>query len=476
MDPHPEYVNDLREHVQHTLNHSLGLDSDLWGPSSLPYTVLPPATIWSPEEKHQFFHALSRHSRLRPDLIAQDIGGGKSVVEVCVYLDALERAVKSLPEDSQPLPFQAAIEVPARIVRFEDKQSRLLRKLETSENLSVDSDEEEGSRSSSTSEDEGSTVEGPSPRKKRRIEREEKSRSATTSTGLSEPSTRRQKREIATEALGEAAKDADEDVLNKRNALRLARFYFHNVRSHKGKPQRLGFTEESVTKDILIQLKEALELWLQGFIRSLILLLESDRTLLEDDTRSVMARDIKSLLAARRQPRNKKQFFSDLSRRLDLQGQLDHEATPDPDEISEDDPGSSAFSSDHEGDDTLPPNSAHVWHPAIIKSLERPPQRWSPSKTETTDEEDDHDQTSGSDTEDLLGDVDEQLLQSAAHNQREVYDLQRRYFGTSPEATPGESGTTRTNSARYSAEQTAILEEAFAVTPFPDRLEPIAER
>ncbi|KAG8891194.1 hypothetical protein FRC00_014121, partial [Tulasnella sp. 408] len=361
---------------------------------------------------------------------------------------------------------------------FEDKQSRLLRKLETSENLFVDSDEEEGSRSSSTSGDEDSTVEGRAPRKKRRIERKEKSRSATTSTGLSEPSTRHQKREVTAEALGEAAKDADEDVLNKRNALRLARFYFHNVRSHKGKPQRLGFTEETITEEILTELKEALELWLQSFIRSLVLLLESDRTLLEDDTRSVMARDVKSLLAARRQPRNKKQFFSDLPRRLDLQGQLDQEVTPDPDEISEDDPGSSAFSSDHEGDDndTLPPNSAHVWHPAIIKSLERPPRRWSPGRTETTDEEDEHDQTSGSETEDLLRDVDEQLLQSAAHNQREVYDLQRRYFGTSPEATPGESGTTRTNSARYSAEQTAILEEAFAVTPFPDRLEPIAER
>lgn len=187
MHPHPEYVNDLREHVQHTRYHSLGLDSDLWGPSSLPYTVLPPATVWSPEEKHQFFHALSRHSRLRPDLIAQEIGGSKSVVEVCVYLDALDRAVKSLPVDSQPLPFQAALDVPARIVRFEDKQARLLRKLETRENPLLNSDEEEDSRPSSTSEDsEDSAVEGPSPRKKRRIERKERFRSTTTSTGLSE--------------------------------------------------------------------------------------------------------------------------------------------------------------------------------------------------------------------------------------------------------------------------------------------------
>ncbi|KAG9050185.1 hypothetical protein FS837_007083 [Tulasnella sp. UAMH 9824] len=338
------------------------------------------------------------------------------------------------------------------------------------------SEEEEGSRSSSKSEDEDSAIEGPSPRKKRRIERKERFRSATTSTGLSERPTWHRKRETAAEALGKAAKDADGDLLNKQNALRLARFYFRNVRSHKGKPQRLGFTEESITDDILIELKETLELWLEGFIRSLVLLLESDRTLLEDDTRSVMARDIKSLLAARRQPRNKKQFFSDLPRRLDLPDQLDHEVTPEPDEISEGDPGSSTFSSDHEGDDALLPNSAHIWHPAVIKSLERPPRRLSPSRTETTDEEDDHDQTSGSETEDLLGDVDEQLLQSAALNQREVYDLQRRYFGTSPEATPGELGNTRTNSARYSAEQRAILEEAFAVTAFPDRLEPIAER
>ncbi|KIO26774.1 hypothetical protein M407DRAFT_23969 [Tulasnella calospora MUT 4182] len=478
MDPHPEYVNDLREHVQHTRDHSLGLDCDLWGPSSLPHTVLPPATIWSPEEKHQFFRALSRHSRLRPDLIAQDIGGSKSVTEVCVYLDALERAAKSLPEGSEPLHFQIAIEVPATIVRFEDKQSRILKKLETNENLLVDSNDEEDSNSSSTSEDEDSAIDGPSPRKKRRIERKERSRSASTSAGLSERKRRpgHEKRGTSAGALGEAVDDSGDDVLNRLNVVRLARFYFHNVRTPKGKLQRLGFTEKSISEDIFSELKKALAIWLQGFIRTLVLLLESDLALLQEDTRIVMARDIKSLLAASRQPRNKKQFFSDLPRRLDLPGHMEHAGTPEEDETSEDDDrSSSAISSDHEGDNSLLPNSAHIWHSAIIKSVERPPRRLSPSEMETTDE-DDRDQTSGSESEELLGDVDEQLIQSAALNQREVYDLKRRYFGTSPEAPLSELGTTRTNSARYSAQQIAVLEEVFATTAFPDAPELIAER
>lgn len=165
------------------MDHSIGLDPSLWGPSSLPYTVLPPSTIWSPEEKHRFFHALSRHSRLRPDLIAQEIGGSKSIVEVCVYLDALDQAVA---EDSRPsLKFPLAVDVPVKIIRFEENQSRILRKLEIKEARSPDSDEEEEGNSAPTSdEDEDPAVEGPLPRKRRRIERKGGSKFAPTATNL----------------------------------------------------------------------------------------------------------------------------------------------------------------------------------------------------------------------------------------------------------------------------------------------------
>ncbi|KAG8892734.1 hypothetical protein FRC01_013981, partial [Tulasnella sp. 417] len=109
-----------------------------------------------------------------------------------------------------------------------------------------------------------------------------------------------------------------------------------------------------------------------------------------------------------------------------------------------------------------------------IESIERLSGCLSPSEIEATDEEVDHNQTSGSETEGPLDDVNEQLLQSAALIGREVYSLQRRYFGTSPESAPNELETTKPNSARYSAEQTAILEEAFAATPFPNTHNPIA--
>ncbi|KAG8952104.1 dihydrolipoamide dehydrogenase precursor [Tulasnella sp. 424] len=127
MDPlNPGYLDDLRNHCEHVHNHTNGLDDALWGPEDLPFSVLPPSTVWSPDEKHTLFRALSRHSRLRPDLIAESIGT-KSTVEVCVYLETLENR---RGEDIGIRGFPSALEVTDAIVNFEMDQAKTLATLE----------------------------------------------------------------------------------------------------------------------------------------------------------------------------------------------------------------------------------------------------------------------------------------------------------------------------------------------------------
>lgn len=127
MDPlNPGYLDDLRNHCEHVHNHANGLDDALWGPEELPFSVLSPSTVWSPDEKHTLFRALSRHSRLRPDLIAESIGT-KSAVEVCVYLEALENR---RGEDIGIRGFPSALEVTDAIVNFEMDQAKTLANLE----------------------------------------------------------------------------------------------------------------------------------------------------------------------------------------------------------------------------------------------------------------------------------------------------------------------------------------------------------
>lgn len=52
-----------------------------------------PNAFWTVKEKDQFFHALSVHSRLRPDLIAEEIGT-KTLADVCAYIDMLEDGLR----------------------------------------------------------------------------------------------------------------------------------------------------------------------------------------------------------------------------------------------------------------------------------------------------------------------------------------------------------------------------------------------
>ncbi|KAI0720591.1 hypothetical protein C8T65DRAFT_567358 [Cerioporus squamosus] len=81
------------EHVLEFRAHLTGTD----GGDPLPASFFAPHAFWSAAEKDAFFHGLAVHSRLRPDLIAEEVKT-KTVADVCVYIALLEQGDK---EDSQ---------------------------------------------------------------------------------------------------------------------------------------------------------------------------------------------------------------------------------------------------------------------------------------------------------------------------------------------------------------------------------------
>ncbi|KAJ3937111.1 MAG: hypothetical protein NXY57DRAFT_982646 [Lentinula lateritia] len=84
---------------------------------------------WSTDEEDRFFAALGSHSALRPDLIAESIGT-KNVVQVCIYLFALEDAVGNC--DIGPLrpDLEIAMEVTDEWLEAEEEQAAFLRDIE----------------------------------------------------------------------------------------------------------------------------------------------------------------------------------------------------------------------------------------------------------------------------------------------------------------------------------------------------------
>ena len=84
-----QYIFDA-DNAQHVhLSHiSSALSPEL---ESFPASFVKPCTYWSGVEKASFFASLKRHSRWKPDLIAEDIGGGKTVADVCSYIELLEQ-------------------------------------------------------------------------------------------------------------------------------------------------------------------------------------------------------------------------------------------------------------------------------------------------------------------------------------------------------------------------------------------------
>ena len=81
-----QYLGGLLDNISATQDHLAGNDN-----TPLTSSFLPPNTVWAPQEKDALFHALSVHSRFRPDLISHEIKT-KSVPEVCNYLSVLQVA------------------------------------------------------------------------------------------------------------------------------------------------------------------------------------------------------------------------------------------------------------------------------------------------------------------------------------------------------------------------------------------------
>ncbi|KAL5487761.1 hypothetical protein ACEPAI_5869 [Sanghuangporus weigelae] len=121
------YVKHFQRHVEEAVSHLNGTHH-LCG--SLHPSHFPPCGYWSEEDKTRFFHALSVHSRFRPDLIAEDIPG-KTTADVCVYLDSLDDAAAKTPKKFKRAALPRALEVSDSWIAFEENRARGLADLES---------------------------------------------------------------------------------------------------------------------------------------------------------------------------------------------------------------------------------------------------------------------------------------------------------------------------------------------------------
>jgi hypothetical protein len=108
------YEAEFRKHLAQVQCH---LSGD-YG-KQLPPSFVHPSTNWSSTEKNAFFHALSRHSRLRPDLIAASLGT-KSVLDVCTYLDILHVAATDANSPIARWSLPCAMEVSESWIKWEE--------------------------------------------------------------------------------------------------------------------------------------------------------------------------------------------------------------------------------------------------------------------------------------------------------------------------------------------------------------------
>ena len=131
MDVDPSHSTNLLTahldaHISATRHHFTGAPDHPEPPYAPSYH--PPTGYWTAAEKALFFHALSTHSRFRPDLIASSIGT-KSQLDVIIYLDLLHSGAQELTavrgaiaRDQLP----AAYEVSDALVEFEDTHAASL--------------------------------------------------------------------------------------------------------------------------------------------------------------------------------------------------------------------------------------------------------------------------------------------------------------------------------------------------------------
>lgn len=114
------YVTHLSKHLDYVRAHLAGKDKS----GRLPPSFLSPSAHWTSAEKDIFFHALAIYSRLRPDLIAEEIKT-KTVVDVCLYIHCLEDGVHA----TGPTPrkdFQIAMQVSDAFVALEEQKAQPL--------------------------------------------------------------------------------------------------------------------------------------------------------------------------------------------------------------------------------------------------------------------------------------------------------------------------------------------------------------
>lgn len=94
------YTQDFARHELDSSSESETEETEAYG------TTVPPSLLhWSEQEKGRFYRALSRHSRLRPDLIALDIGT-KNSLQVVTMIDYLDSQVSLLDEADHTVPAQ----------------------------------------------------------------------------------------------------------------------------------------------------------------------------------------------------------------------------------------------------------------------------------------------------------------------------------------------------------------------------------
>ena len=117
---HQGYKSIFQSHLAQTLRHSTGQFSTSMGAS-----IFPPSAYWTAEEKDLFFHALARHSTLRPDLIAAEIGT-KTIVDVCGYIALLRNGAQMSETQVSLHDLPAALEMSHKWIEFEEKQAFIL--------------------------------------------------------------------------------------------------------------------------------------------------------------------------------------------------------------------------------------------------------------------------------------------------------------------------------------------------------------
>ena len=117
---HQGYRSIFQNHLTQTLRHSAGHHSAPMGAS-----IFPPSAYWTAEEKDLFFHALARHSPLRPDLIAAEIRT-KTLVDVCGYITLLRDGAQTSEMGISLLDLPAALEMSDNWIGFEEEQALIL--------------------------------------------------------------------------------------------------------------------------------------------------------------------------------------------------------------------------------------------------------------------------------------------------------------------------------------------------------------